>query len=113
MSGVMNLPRFPDRWGIAGMLGAYSDHPGRWHAHSLVSIAEHVAPPDDLALLLDCGVDDLFLADNRRLHTILLRRSIAHDYVERPGGHNWAYWTRALPYHLLFFQEAFIWAAGE
>lgn len=107
MSGAMNLPRFSDRWGIADVLGPYAERPGWWHTHSLVSVAEHVTPPDDLALLIDCGVDDVFIADNRRLHAILMRRGIGHDYLERPGDHSWAYWTRVLPYHLHFFQEAF------
>jgi S-formylglutathione hydrolase FrmB len=107
MSGGVDLTHSTQRWGIANRLGAYDEYPARWHAHSIVTLAEHVSPPDDLALLIDCGVDDLFLPDNRRLHAILLQRGIAHDYVERPGGHSWAYWTRVLPYHLLFFQEAF------
>jgi len=34
-----------------------------------------------------------------------MRLNIAHDYYERPGKHNWNYWTNALPYHLLFFRQ--------
>jgi len=112
MSGGVDLTHSTQRWGIAKALGAYDEYPERWHAHSIVTLAQTSILPDDLPLLIDCGVDDVFIADNRRLHAILLRRGIAHDYVERPGGHSWTYWTRVLPYHLHFFQEAFTRAGG-
>ena len=56
---------------------------------------------------MSSGVDDIFIAINRRLHQNLLQRHIPHDYVERTGYHSRACWTRALPDHLLFFREPF------
>jgi S-formylglutathione hydrolase FrmB len=30
-----------------------------------------------------------------------------HEYIERPGKHDWAYWTTAVQYQLLFFKRFF------
>ena len=61
----------------------------------------------DLAIIIDCGVDDFFLEVNRRTHQALLTRNIKHDYIERPGGHNHAYWNNSIDYQLLFFHKYF------
>lgn len=111
MSGGVDLTQFPDRWSIARHVGPYAEDSLAWRAHSVVHLAARVDTAGLPALLVDCGVDDFFLPANRRLHALLVERGIPHDYAERPGGHTWAYWTRALPYHLAFFAEAF--AASE
>lgn len=108
MSGGVDLTNSTKRWEIADKLGPYEDFPERWNEHTVVRIAERLDPEFlGIPLLIDCGVDDFFMEDNRLLHAILLERGIPHDYYERPGQHSWAYWTRVLPYHLLFFSEAF------
>ena len=106
MSGGVDLTTSTKQWDLAAKLGAYEVHPERWHAHSLVHLAGSLEPPTP-DLLIDCGVDDLFIEPNRRLHALLLDRAIPHTYVERPGGHTWAYWTVALPDHLRFFSRVF------
>jgi len=45
---------------------------------------------------------------NHELHQQLLMRNIPHDYIERPGAHNWDYWTNAVQYQLLFFHNFFV-----
>lgn len=56
-------------------------------------------------LRFDCGKADRYKGDNRRLHTQLLERGVAHDYTEFPGGHNWAYWAQHLEQTLIFFGQ--------
>lgn len=107
MSGGLDLRHDPSRWNLARHLGAYAQHPEAWGEHSVSVLAARADPSGLPALLIDCGVDDFFLDENRLVHRILLQRGIPHDYVERPGGHTWAYWTRVLPYHLAFFREQF------
>lgn len=60
---------------------------------------------NDLALIIDCGVDDFLISTNRQLHKLLLENETPHEYIERPGAHSWPYWTEALPVHLLFFDK--------
>lgn len=60
-----------------------------------------------LPLIIDCGVDDFLIENNRELHRRLVYNKIPHDYTERPGAHTWEYWENALPYHILFFSKVF------
>jgi S-formylglutathione hydrolase FrmB len=57
--------------------------------------------------MIDCGVADFFIEINRDLHRRLLKEDVPHDYVERPGAHNWMYWDNAIKYQVLFFSEFF------
>jgi len=106
MSGVVDLPNSSVKKELAVKLGSYEEYPKRWNDNSIVNMIEQIRKAN-LALLIDCGVDDYFSEDNRYLHQVLLKAKIDHDYVERPGGHSWDYWTRVLEYHLLFFSEHF------
>jgi S-formylglutathione hydrolase FrmB len=64
-------------------------------------------PKDTLAMIIDCGVDDFFFQVNEALHKKLLDKKIPHDYINRPGKHDWKYWTNAIAYQLLFFHRYF------
>lgn len=61
----------------------------------------------DVALIIDCGVNDPFIEPNRRLHQELLHLKIPHDYIERDGGHSWVYWRKSIGFQLLFFHQYF------
>ncbi len=107
MSGGLDLRFNPDKWEIKKLLGPYAQNAEAWGEHSVSTLAARADTSTVPALLIDCGVDDFFIEENRLVHRILLQRQIPHDYVERPGGHTWEYWTRVLPYHLAFFREFF------
>jgi enterochelin esterase-like enzyme len=47
-------------------------------------------------LWLECGDADLLVDANRRLHADLTAEGIAHEWFERPGTHEWAYWRAHL-----------------
>ncbi|MDN3202509.1 alpha/beta hydrolase [Algoriphagus sediminis] len=59
----------------------------------------------ELALIIDCGVDDFLIETNRQMHKLLLDKKVDHEYIERPGAHTWPYWTEALPVHMVFFDK--------
>jgi enterochelin esterase-like enzyme len=44
---------------------------------------------------------------NRAMHDKLLKLKIPHDYTERPGKHDWLYWSNAVDYQMLFFRKYF------
>jgi len=106
MSGGVDLTFSTVRWKIAQKIGDFKTYPQRWKDNSVVNMVLKWRPPYP-SLMIDDGVDDIFIGVNRTLHKNLLKRGIPHDYVERPGRHSWDYWTRALKYHLLFFREQF------
>lgn len=59
-----------------------------------------------LRLIMDCGQEDYLLQVNRNVHKKLSDLKIPHDYIERPGRHEWPYWKNAILYQLLFFRQS-------
>ena len=110
MSGGVDLRPFAAEFGIAKVLGEYSQYPQRWDNASIINNLHKLAAgntrwkktADNLPIMLDIGVDDFFIEQNRKLHQALLAQRIRHDYVERPGGHDWHYWQKVIPYQFLF-----------
>jgi putative tributyrin esterase len=56
-------------------------------------------------LLIDCGVSDAFIGQNRDLNQRLLELEIPHEYVEREGDHSLEYWKTHILAHLIFHGE--------
>ncbi len=106
MSGGVDLTYDIQGWEIAEKLGRYDKYPLRWDSLSVVNLVQ-LKPPDSLAIIVDCGTEDFFFEINQDLHRILLSQEIAHDYIMRPGGHQWSYWNNAVQYQLLFFRNYF------
>ncbi len=67
----------------------------------------HLMKQNIIPLIIDCGVDDFLIDANRLLNKKLREQKVPHDYIERPGSHNWSYWQNALLYQVLFFSEFF------
>ena len=59
----------------------------------------------NIKITFDCGVNDFLFEGNKALHKKLLLEKIPHDYTERPGTHNWEYFSNSLEYHLVFFNK--------
>lgn len=106
MSGGVDLRPFPENWNISKRLGSYSEYPDRWEANSVVNLT-HLLVPNKLAIMIDCGDGDFFYKINVALHDKLMDRNIPHDFIIRPGVHNWAYWGNAIQYQMLFFSQYF------
>ena len=107
MSGGVDFRPFPDNWDIKKYLGDYAKHKDVWDKNVVVNLVDSLQN-GDLNLIVDCGVNDFFIQVNRNLHQKLLDKKIDHDYIERPGEHNWTYWNNAIKYQLLFFHRYFI-----
>lgn len=106
MSGGVDLRPFPNNWNILDRLGTYSQNKENWEQNSVINMI-HLLNNHHLKLIFDCGTDDFFFDANQRLHKKLLERNIDHDYIERPGSHNWEYWAIAIKTQILFFNEFF------
>lgn len=106
MSGGVDIRSFPTNWDVALRLGKYSEHPENWEKNTVINML-HLLQPNSLALLIDCGTEDFFYKVNENLHQQLLYRNIPHDYITRPGAHNWNYWSNAIQYQLLFMSNYF------
>lgn len=111
MSGGVDIRPFPDNWDMAKRLGNYSEQPERWEKHSVINML-YLLRPNALQLIIDCGTEDFFYRVNENLHQQLLMRNIPHDFIARPGAHNWPYWSNAINYQLLFMNNYFKSAAA-
>ena len=106
MSGGVDLRPFPKSWQLSRLLGDTLQHADNWNNYSTINVIEK-KPSDSLAIIIDCGTEDFFYAVNKALHEKMLQLKIAHDYIERPGKHDWNYWRNAVKYQLLYFREYF------
>ncbi len=107
MSGGVDLSESKNKFDIAKRIGDTISHAKEWHDLSVLNLIEHYTNTP-VKILFDCGIKDIFILGNRLLHQKMLQLKIPHDYLERPGEHNWDYWKNALPYELLFFSRFFI-----
>ena len=106
MSGGVDLRSSTKKFDIAKRLGKYEVNPEEWDKRSVVNMVENLGNKD-LDLIIDCGTSDFFYQINAALHRRLLALNIDHDFIERPGSHNWPYWTNSIKYQFLFFSECF------
>jgi putative tributyrin esterase len=90
-----------------GLLGTTDPNSEAFVKNSVMNMVETIKK-NNMPIFIDCGVDDFLIGVNRELHQRLVYNGTPHDYIERPGGHAWEYWQNALPYHMLFFQKAFV-----
>jgi S-formylglutathione hydrolase FrmB len=106
MSGGVDLKTFRNRFDVIKRIGDTIQFAGNWNKYSVVNIIENY-PKDSLAIIIDCGTEDFFYDSNHALHEKMVRLKIPHDYIERPGKHDWFYWGNAVKYQLLFFKTYF------
>ena len=110
MSGNMDITPYPDKWHIKDRLGEQAENPQRWRDHSVCNLVDQVKncplrPAQNI--IIDDGLNDIFIKNNIALHDKLVEAGIDHDFTVRPGRHSWDYWVNSLDYHLMFFQKAF------
>ena len=105
-SGGVDFRPFPKNWDIKNALGEYETNQARWYDYTVMHQVELITNKQ-LAIIIDCGIDDFFMPVNRALHEKLLQLKIEHDYIERPGAHNHTYWRSSIDFQILFFHHFF------
>jgi len=106
MSGGLDMKEVGYRFDVPLRIGDTLTHPQNWIDYSVTGmIPKYSATP--VTILFDCGIGDIFIGGNRKLHQEMLRLKIPHEYTERPGVHSWEYWKNSLPYQLHFFRNFF------
>jgi S-formylglutathione hydrolase FrmB len=106
MSGGVDIRPFPQNWDIAKRLGTQREFPRRWEENSVINQL-HLLTPNSLKIIIDCGTEDFFYEVNEKLHEKLMYQNIPHDFISRPGQHDWNYWRNAIKFQALFFDEYF------
>ncbi len=106
LSGGVDIRPFPNNWDIKKRIGSIESHPENWEKYTVINLAKDLKD-GELAISLDCGEQDFFLQVNRALHAQLTSAGIAHEYIEKPGVHNWAYWSAAIKRQMPFIVKHF------
>jgi S-formylglutathione hydrolase FrmB len=106
MSGALVIEMITRGFQMDKRLGDTSNKQ-RYHEYSIMKEMENYKKGDSLAVIMDCGTEDFIIEMSRAAHKKMLSLKIPHDYIERPGGHDWRYWRNAVQYQLLFFRNYF------
>ena len=61
------------------------------------SIVTNYQPSVLPGITLECGDRDYFTYDNREFSAQLTQLGIAHEHIERSGGHDWEFWSACTP----------------
>lgn len=106
ISGLVDLSLTINKYDLAKRIGDTLQNADNWKKYSVINLIDNF-PKDSLAIIFDCGTGDAFFSVNHLLHEKMLKLKIPHEYTERPGKHEWAYWRNSIQYHLLFFRNYF------
>ena len=106
-SGGVDIRPFPTKWNMSDNLGTIEEYPQHWEEFAVINQVDKLPTVGSMALIIDCGTGDFFYKVNCALHEKLLTLGVHHDFITRPGKHNWTYWTNSIKYQLLFFDNYF------
>ena len=106
LSGGVDIRPFPGNWGLNEILGTQEEHMDNWENFTVINAAKELKD-GELAISLDCGIDDFFFQVNLDLHNQLLEQGVKHDYIVRPGAHTGEYWNNAIVYAMAFADKQF------
>ena len=110
MSAGVDVRPFSAEFDLAKVLGSYAENKEKWDSIAIINNLHKIAAgntawkkgADTLPIMFDIGVGDFFIEQNRALHQAMLDLRIRHDYIERPGIHDWHYWNKVIAYQFLF-----------
>ena len=98
--GGVDVAKWPNNWDIKLRLGERDQNMQVWIEHSVLEVAKTLKD-GEIKLMTVVGTSDFFLKDNRALHELLIKNSVAHDHIEVRGT------TDALSAHTFeFFLDA-------
>ncbi len=92
LSGVLDITRHQDSWGLIKALGPYSENRDNWEAHNPLHLAQRPVPRQGPDLLLICGYDDFAFAENQAIAHQLERLGYSARLQEEEGAHTHTFW---------------------
>lgn len=107
MSGALDITLIKGGFHLPNRLGDTVMNVQYYSNWSVLNMLDHYDQKDSLEFILDCGTKDFIFDMSQAAHEKMTQRKIPHDYIERPGKHDWNYWANAVKYQLLFFREWF------
>jgi S-formylglutathione hydrolase FrmB len=105
MSGALLIEFITKNYGVEMLLGDTTNKE-LYRQYSIIKQME-TYPKDSVAIIIDCGTEDFIVEMSRVVHQKMLQLKIPHEYIERPGRHDWPYWVNAVDHQLFFFRKYF------
>lgn len=105
MSGALAIEYITNKYRVEKLLGDTTNK-ALYRQYSIIGQMEKY-PKDSVSIIIDCGTEDFIVEMSRMAHQKMLQLKIPHDYIERPGKHDWFYWATAVEYQLLYFRNYF------
>lgn len=102
-SGVMDISKFPERWGINNYLGLYDENGTIWKSNSVNHIVNSIN--ESKPFIFDCGTEDFVFEVNNSFYELCLSKKLPFTFIAQPGKHNRDYWKKSILLHLDFFRE--------
>jgi len=106
MSGALDISYITRGYDVEKRLGDTIANKQYYNNWSVINVIEKY-PADSVAIIIDCGTEDFLINTNRKVHEKMINLHIPHNYIERPGRHDWNYWAYAVKYQMLFFNQYF------
>lgn len=115
MSGSVDIQPLSNSSGKIATFGELSDNKQAWEDYAIINQLHKITSgnskfvyngePIELPIIFDVGADDFVYSMNKRLHEEMLNMNIQHDFIVRPGNHNWDYWKNAITYQIQFLTD--------
>jgi len=105
-SGAFEIIPFRNKWNLQARFGEYATNKEFWKKSTIKNILPLIKK-QSIHIYFDCGVKDVFIHVNRRLHDLLEKEKIDHTFYEGEGGHNWQFWKESIKKQLQFFNARF------
>lgn len=102
ISGVVNLVPVGASYDLQKLLGQWPEHRGRWKKHSVINNLKPIKRSGKKIVMSE-GNSDPFLKMNKALDQKADSMGIDVTFITSPGGHNYKFWKKAIPYQLFFF----------
>ncbi len=112
MSGALDVTYIKSNYQVEKRLGDTITFAANWTNHSNFAMIDTMSITNQ-KIIVDCGTEDFVLPFNEELHKLFMKRKIKHDYILRPGKHDWNYWSNAVYYQLVFFKRFFDEGTGK
>jgi S-formylglutathione hydrolase FrmB len=102
-SGILDLTKFPDKWGLVNLLGSISSNAGDWFSYSCLYLLKNIEWSYK-PIIIDCGTEDFALEINQRFVDLCKVYGIKADYFFGQGNHSKDYWKKSIVNHFKFFK---------
>ncbi|MBL1212860.1 MAG: prolyl oligopeptidase family serine peptidase [Ignavibacteriae bacterium] len=103
-SGILDLSKFPGKWGIDNVLGKYKNNPHRWKKNSAIYLLSNLMDSGK-KIIFDCGTEDFAYTVNEKFKSECENLMIDHKFISGPGNHSHDYWKKSIRWHFDFFKQ--------